>query len=81
MDTKDNNFTEVAQRLIDERKELLERTLKLKAFMDNPESKLNRQEWDMLFAQFRSMRDYLQALTDRCVYYPLIPSGDLGIQY
>lgn len=81
MDTKDNNFTEVAQRLIDERKELLERTIKLRNAIDNPEMKLNAHEWEMLHRQFSAMRDYLQVLTDRCVYYKLIPAGDLMLRY
>ena len=49
--------------------------------MDDPDMKLNNREWEMLRAQFCFMRDYLQALTDRCVYYGLIESGDLGIHY
>ena len=68
-------------RLVEERKELLYRTIKLKKAMDDPEKKLNNREWEMLRAQFCFMRDYLQALTDRCVYYGLIESGDLGIHY
>ena len=56
-------------RLLEERRELLARTIKLKKAFDNPEMKLNNREWEMLRAQFSFMRDYLQALTDRCVYY------------
>lgn len=68
-------------RLLEERRELLARTIKLKKALDNPEMKLSNREWEMLRAQFCFMRDYLQALTDRCVYYGLIESGDLGIHY
>lgn len=68
-------------RLLQERKELLEKTIKLKKTFDNPDMKLNTTEWRMLRAQFGHMRDYLQALTDRCVYYGLISGGDLGLHY
>lgn len=64
-------------RLVEERKELLEKTIKLKNAIDNPEMKLNAHEWEMLQHQFRTMREYLHALTDRCVYYKLITDGDL----
>lgn len=68
-------------RLRDERNEVLWRTVKLKKHMDDPEAKHNRMEWEMLQRQFCAMREYLQVLTDRCVYYGLIESGDLGIHY
>ena len=68
-------------RLVDEREELLERTIKLKKFVDNPENKLSHHEWEMLSLQFGFMREYLQVLTDRCVYYGLIEAGDLGLHY
>lgn len=68
-------------RLIEERKEILERCIALKKAMDSPDMKLNQEEWGLLHNQFSSMRDYLQALTNRCVYYGLIESGDLGIHY
>lgn len=68
-------------RLLEERRELLARTIKLKKAFDNPEMKLSKREWDMLYYQYSCMREYLQILTDRCVYYGLIESGDLGIHY
>lgn len=68
-------------RLLVERKVLLQRTIKLRKAIENPDMKLNSREWDMLHQQFSSMRDYLQTLTDRCVYYGLIESGDLGLHY
>ena len=68
-------------RLLEERRELLARTIKLKKAFDNPEMKLSKREWDMLNSQYCYMREYLQVLTDRCVYYGLIESGDLGIHY
>lgn len=68
-------------RLVEERKELLEKTIKLKNAIDDPEMKLNAHEWEMLRCQFGAMRDYLQALTERCVYYKLIPAGDLMLRY
>lgn len=68
-------------RLKDERTELLERTLRLKAFMDDPNTKLSKREWDMLQRQFSFMRDYLQALTDRCVYYGLLEAANLYLEY
>ena len=77
----DKGMTFWQRRLVEERKELLYRTIELKKAMDDPEMKLNNREWEMLRAQFCFMRDYLQALTDRCVYYGLIESGDLGIHY
>lgn len=69
------------QRLLEERKELLQRTIKLRKTIDNKDMKLNAYEWNLLHNQFGSMRDYLQVLTDRCVYYGLIESGDLGLHY
>ena len=68
-------------RLLDERAELLRRTIALKNTFSNPEMKLNEQEWQMLHRQFDHMRWYLQALTDRCIYYKLIAVGDLGLSY
>lgn len=68
-------------RLKQERTELLERTLKLKQHIENPDSKHNKQEWDMLQRQFSFMRDYLQALTDRCVYYGILESANLYLEY
>ena len=68
-------------RLVEERKELLDRTIKLKNFMDSEEAKLNKKEWDMLYCQFYAMKGYLQHMTNRCVYYKLIPAGDLGLSY
>ena len=68
-------------RLKDERTELLERTLRLKQHMEDPDSKHNKQEWDMLQRQFSFMRDYLQALTDRCVYYGILESANLYLEY
>ena len=64
-----------------ERTELLERTLKLKQYMEDPNSRLNQHEWNMLQRQFSFMRDYLQALTDRCVYYKLLESANLYLEY
>ena len=68
-------------RLKDERTDLLERTLRLKQHMEDPDSKHNKQEWDMLQRQFSFMRDYLQALTDRCVYYGILESANLYLEY
>ena len=68
-------------RLLEERRELLARTIKLKKAFDNPEMKLSKREWDMLYSQYSYMREYLQVLTDRCVYHGLIEAGDLGIHY
>lgn len=64
-----------------ERDELLQKTLKLKVFMEDPNSKLNKQEWDMIQRQFCYQRDYLQALTDRCVYYGILESANLHLEY
>lgn len=69
------------QRLLEERKEILQRTIKLRKAIDNPYMKLNSREWEMLHHQFGSIRAYLQTLTDSCVYYGLIESGDLDLHY
>lgn len=70
------------ERLIAERSELLEKTLKLKKTLDDKNGlKLTCREWDLLKQQFQSMKYYLQTLTTRCVYYGLIEAGDLGISY
>lgn len=68
-------------RLKEEREQLLQRTLDLKAAFDNPDFKVNNNEWEMLRRQFSCMREYLQVLTDRCIYYGLIPAGDLNLHY
>ena len=68
-------------RLLDERTNLLRNTIKLKNAIDSPDMKLTCKEWDMLREQYHAMREYLQVLTDRCVYYGLIEHGDLGLRY
>lgn len=80
MDTPER-FEDWQIRLREERTELLQRTIKLKKFIDSPNTKLNKNEWEMLMGQLQAMKEYLQALTDRCVYYELIESGDLRIHY
>lgn len=80
MDTPER-FKDWQIRIKEERDELLQRTIELKKFTDSPDTKLNRKEWGMLMGQLHAMTEYLQALTDRCVYYKLIESGDLGIHY
>lgn len=80
MDTPER-FEDWQIRIKEERTELLQRTIKLKNFTDSPNTKLSRKEWEMLMSQLHAMVEYLQALTDRCVYYELIESGDLGIHY
>ena len=72
-----NDIPAWQERLKQERTELLEKTLKLKVFMDDPNTKLSKREWDMLQLQFSFMREYLQALTDRCVYYGLLEAAKL----
>lgn len=69
------------ERLIQERTELLNRTIKLKNHIDSPNNKHNNIEWEMLHKQFHMMKEYLQVLTDRCIYYELIPSEDLNLHY
>jgi hypothetical protein len=68
-------------RLLEERANLLNNTIKLKNAIDSPDMKLTCKEWDMLREQYHAMREYLQVLTDRCVYYGLIEHGDLGLHY
>lgn len=68
--------------LVEEREALLQKTINLKNTLDDKKGlKLSNREWQMLQCQFNFMRDYLQILTDRCVYYGLIKSGELGIHY
>lgn len=69
------------ERLVKERAELLEKTIKLKNALDDSEFKLSAREWEMLREQFGIMREYAQILTTRCVYYNLIPAGDLHLDY
>lgn len=64
------------ERLIAERKELAERVIKLKKFLENPDTKLHRKEWDMLEEQSRAMLHYLRMLTQRCIFYGLIEEVD-----
>ena len=68
-------------RLLEERANLLNNTIKLKNAIDSPDMKLTCKEWDMLREQYHAMLEYLQVLTDRCVYYELIEHGDLGLHY
>lgn len=68
-------------RLLEERANLLNNTIKLKNTIDSSDMKLTCKEWDMLREQYHAMREYLQVLTDRCVYYELIEHGDLGLHY
>ena len=69
------------ERLLKERFDLLQKTMILLKVLDDPDMKLNRKEWDMLSRQSFFMTDYLQVLTERCAYYGLIESCDLGIKY
>ena len=68
-------------RLLDERKELMEKTMAIQKALDNPDLKMTRREWDMLTRQSWNMKEYLQVLTERCAYYGLIESCDLGLKY
>ena len=78
----ENSLPEWQLRLIDERRDLLKKTIALKNAIDDKSGlKLTHKEWEMLANQYYYMREYLQALTDRCVYYGLIESGDLGLHY
>ena len=73
-------FEDWQLRIKEERDELLKKTIKLKNFIDNPESKANYTEWELLKEQLRAMRDYLSVLTSR--YYKLIDvSEDLDAFY
>ena len=75
-------FEDWQLRIKEEREELLEKTKKLLAFIDNPESKANYTEWEMLREQLGAMRSYLSVLTRRCRYYKLIDvSEDLDAFY
>jgi hypothetical protein len=67
------------ERLIEERRELLEKTLKLKKSIDNKDFKVNFQEWEFLRNQYGIMREYLRVLTDRCKYYGLVEAENLDI--
>lgn len=69
-------------KLVEERAELLKKTLALKNTLDDKKNlKLSNREWEMLRSQFCVMREYVQILTDRCVYYGLIEAGDLNLHY
>ena len=75
-------FEDWQLRLIEEREALLEKTKKLVVFIDNPESKANYTEWEMLREQLTLMRNLLSVLTRRCKYYKLIDvSEDLDAFY
>ena len=69
------------ERLLEERKELMERTIKLGKFLDDPDAKLNHEEWKMLEAQYHHMKEYLQILTTRCVRYGLLEAINLYLDY
>ena len=79
---EEKQFEDWQFRLKKEREELLEKAKKLLAFIDNPESKANYTEWEMLREQLGAMRSYLSVLTRRCRYYKLIDvSEDLDAFY
>lgn len=63
-------------RLRTEREELLTKMIKLVTFIDNPESKANCTEWDLLKEQLGAMRNLLSVLTRRCRYYKLIDASE-----
>lgn len=65
-------FEDWQLRIRKEREEILEKAIKLRNFIDNPESQANYREWEMMRRQLNAMREYLCALTDRCKYYGLI---------
>lgn len=65
-------FEDWQLRLKAEREKLLEKAEKLRNFIDNPESKANYREWEMMKRQLGAMREYLAALSERCKYYGLI---------
>ncbi len=64
-------FEDWQLRIKEERDELLKKAVKLRNFIDNPESKANNREWEMMKRQLCTMREYLVALTERCKYYGL----------
>lgn len=68
---EENNIPEWKE-LLEERKCLLEKVGLLKKLLDNPKTKMNRNEWKMLDRQIDVMREYLNILTERCIYYNLI---------
>ena len=72
---------DLQERLLEERNELMKRTVQIHKTLENPDLKMTRKEWDMLARQAWSMKEYLQVLTERCAYYGLIESCDLGIKY
>jgi len=69
------------ERLLEERKELMERTIKLGKFLSDSDAKLNHEEWKMLEGQYYHMKEYLQILTTRCVYYGLLEAVNLHLDY
>lgn len=75
-------FEDWQLRLKEEREELLKKATKLMLFIDNPESKANYTEWELLKEQLGAMRNLLSVLTRRCRYYNLIEvSVDLDAFY
>lgn len=65
-------FEDWQLRIKAEREELLERLKKLSAFCNDPNSKMNYREWQLLQDQLRAMRNYADIITCRCKYYELI---------
>lgn len=74
-------FEDWQLRIKEERNALLKEARKLKNFIDNPESKANNAEWEMLRRQLGIMREYVSILTQRCKYYGLIETDDLDTLY
>jgi hypothetical protein len=69
------------ERLVRERFDLMQKAIRLKKIMEDPNEAMSKKEWDMISRQYYVMSDYIQILTDRCAYYGLIESCDLGIHY
>ena len=80
MDTP-QQFEDWQLRLKEERDALYEKIKKIEKSFSNPNLKMSKQEWDMLQRQAYTMKEYLSALNERCIFYGLIDDVKIFSNY
>ena len=74
-------FEDWQLRLKEERNALYEKAKKINKSFSDPNFKMSKQEWDLLQRQSYTMKEYLSALNERCVFYGLIEDADTFSNY
>ena len=65
-------FEDWQLRLKEERDALYEKLKEINNSFSNSDIKMSKKEWEMLLRQSYTMKEYLSALNERCVFYGLI---------